>query len=148
MYGTGFLIKADAGVHLWAKCTQHRLGKKYSPTQSFCPDGLRLSVSSQDFRVSSSGWNHHAVNPLGLTRRLVFQGTHTLQCTYPASMEDIGTLLERLTPHTVQSCVADSSKSDPAGKQVLLSRYNSHTYRQGLAKESDNPHSTWALFPA
>lgn len=28
MYGTDFLTKADAGVHLWAKYTQHPPGKK------------------------------------------------------------------------------------------------------------------------
>lgn len=68
-----FLTKTDAGVHLRAKYTQHPLGKKKKnylfPTQSFYPDGQQLSMFSQDFSVSNSGWNHHAVNPLRLTRK-------------------------------------------------------------------------------
>lgn len=47
---------------------------------------------------------------------------HTPRCIYSASTEDIVTLLESLTPHTVQGCMATLRKSDPQGKRGLLSR--------------------------
>lgn len=50
----------------------------FFPTQSFCPGGQLLSMFSQDFCVSSSDWNYHAVNPFRLARKLGIQGTCTL----------------------------------------------------------------------
>lgn len=47
---------------------------------------------------------------------------HTQQCIYSASTEDIITLLESLTPRTVQGCMANLRKSDPQGNWGLLSR--------------------------